>query len=1853
MGTVSGTTTVTNIDGKSTMNITQTTNNAVIYWDSFNVGKNSTVNFIQPSVSAMTLNHVTGDQQSVIQGNINSIGSLIFINPNGMLFDSGSVVNAAGIIASTADLANSDSTPFAGDAVFINNGTNALLFSQKGTNDQNIVIRGTINASTNGNYIKQMSTDITALNTAITNYNTAHASDAGFTAVDPALAATPLNLVKIKAATGFSAVNNIIKLVAEGDIAVTETGKLQAVTTTTVTSSGTVGADAFSVEGSSSTRDGSIVMRADQNANELAAVDTDGTKGLSAADSAGNSAVYDPAAVTRYDRDKTGTDSITAAGGYKVAKVYLKNTDASQVAAPYVSVYYEPDITASGLKGTAVSAIGVTKDTATSFTQKDYTKYGDEAQAYKSKVAQTFAKISNVSGSNTSADGSNAYTTSNAAIQSETYNMLVNDVYQLQAIQDTAAIAQETGDNAAHNEAAGTDTNYYGNLGGSYALGTTIAAADTTNWNDASGTKQGFNPIGSAVNPFTGSFSGNGGSNTYGIYDLYINRTTAGVDGTDIGLFASIDGGSVWSTSVVDSNINGHTNVGGIAGYVNNGIIYSSTVRKRVKASDGETTKTANVNNVTGTEDVGGLAGLLNDSQITWYSYNASQVGGTTNVGGLAGEMTGTAATKNLITDSSNRGYMSDTETYAQGYGVISGSTGVGGLVGKMNVTSTTTSGGTVTNGMISASNSKASSYNNGTVTGDKQVGGLVGELDSGVVQKSYNTNEKSPLSSSSVISGYGRVTGSASDAGGLVGQMTGGLVQTSYNAGNVSGNQNVGGVVGYMTGGTIQNAYNADNNTVLQTAAGSGTANTAANQAYYGFTSTDGYTYSYDSSTQLWNKAKTGVTTTQVATGALPGEDTRTYNNRLAYRDATVTGTTNVGGFAGNISGGTVTDVYTAGRVNGTTNVGGFAGSVSGSPTAADSFYVTTRQDGSTNISGQTAAVGAGTLANVTAKTLYQAQNLSGTTTNGVDWTGGSTNQDATWMIYSNSATPLLKQFMSWININRQYEYDGTTHNLMTSDVPNYYGGAFFTDGKGQNVNSGGTAITDAEYSSTAWVIKTGSASADHSQSELYTYDQSDMWSPQHGYYTDAQAKMIVTPVTLKANLTGTTTYGDVLSGYTNITGLSGDALTAANAEDNYKLTISTAKSSNNTTATNTATGLMGTDTLNTVLGSDWAVSNGTNMTGASGTAAFQEGTGQTLGAGSYSTTTSASVAAWTGTPTITGSNVKNGYTANSNYKLSTSAALTVNKADLYYTAAGQRAYQTENATGSFSGTTSSGTALGFSAVTQGTTETDALNNGALKSWDSTAAKDLTQAAVGAQAHIQTNTTGEATYAASGNYTLIATEAAKTGTSTTSKTIGTDTWVKDSAAAPGAYSLAAGSFQNSNGTSQLVSSNYNLIYVGNTQGGAASGQYTVTPLTTSYAVTTTSEYGTGVRTNETATFSGVTGTAQEKLLDDLAAANQLSKQHVTAKTENGQVLYNPDGTVQTASVKVTSTTAGTLSDNPNYLLTGGTYTYTITPTSVTYKAKDDSWISGAPTPVTPLSGSFGATRNGDVLAEGPAEIRNTTDINGNSAVGEYRNSIISHGLDYTGISGHLYDYKVTYQPGTMIVQNNTTYDNATHVTPPDNKFGQDVGNRINGLDGTGMLPPTEQTPTATTTGPALPAGNEGSATDGGYIPKEARNSIRFLTLEDTVIQLSEIAKSSGDLTIDASSRTDGGASTSVDGTGTAVALAGTMPLIEGTTIGTANTSLILTENGVISGVTTLGNSSSAGPAADSTSLATGDGLMGQNPARGGFEAGPAVAGVSNGAAGNEAQLASAAPELAAGAAVPAADENTDEDKLA
>ncbi len=92
----------------ATMNINQTSQRAVVNWDSFNVGKNAQVNFNQPNASAATLNRVTGASASMIDGAIRANGQVVLVNPNGVTFDRGAEINAGAVVASTMNIANKD-----------------------------------------------------------------------------------------------------------------------------------------------------------------------------------------------------------------------------------------------------------------------------------------------------------------------------------------------------------------------------------------------------------------------------------------------------------------------------------------------------------------------------------------------------------------------------------------------------------------------------------------------------------------------------------------------------------------------------------------------------------------------------------------------------------------------------------------------------------------------------------------------------------------------------------------------------------------------------------------------------------------------------------------------------------------------------------------------------------------------------------------------------------------------------------------------------------------------------------------------------------------------------------------------------------------------------------------------------------------------------------------------------------------------------------------------------------------------------------------------------------------------------------------------------------------------------------------------------------------------------------------------------------------------------------------------------------------------------------------------------------------------------------------------------------------
>ena len=92
----------------STLNVTQTSNQGIINWQSFNVGSGEKVNFQQPNASSSTLNRIVGNDASQIFGQINANGSVFLINPNGILFAPGSSVNVGGLIASTLGLTDAD-----------------------------------------------------------------------------------------------------------------------------------------------------------------------------------------------------------------------------------------------------------------------------------------------------------------------------------------------------------------------------------------------------------------------------------------------------------------------------------------------------------------------------------------------------------------------------------------------------------------------------------------------------------------------------------------------------------------------------------------------------------------------------------------------------------------------------------------------------------------------------------------------------------------------------------------------------------------------------------------------------------------------------------------------------------------------------------------------------------------------------------------------------------------------------------------------------------------------------------------------------------------------------------------------------------------------------------------------------------------------------------------------------------------------------------------------------------------------------------------------------------------------------------------------------------------------------------------------------------------------------------------------------------------------------------------------------------------------------------------------------------------------------------------------------------------
>ncbi|HZR90535.1 MAG TPA: filamentous hemagglutinin N-terminal domain-containing protein [Bradyrhizobium sp.] len=91
------------------MTVNQSSSRAIVDWNSFSVGPNASVNFVQPNAGAAILNRVTGTTSSTIAGQVTANGQVFLVNPNGIaITPSGSVQVGGGFVASTLDIANGD-----------------------------------------------------------------------------------------------------------------------------------------------------------------------------------------------------------------------------------------------------------------------------------------------------------------------------------------------------------------------------------------------------------------------------------------------------------------------------------------------------------------------------------------------------------------------------------------------------------------------------------------------------------------------------------------------------------------------------------------------------------------------------------------------------------------------------------------------------------------------------------------------------------------------------------------------------------------------------------------------------------------------------------------------------------------------------------------------------------------------------------------------------------------------------------------------------------------------------------------------------------------------------------------------------------------------------------------------------------------------------------------------------------------------------------------------------------------------------------------------------------------------------------------------------------------------------------------------------------------------------------------------------------------------------------------------------------------------------------------------------------------------------------------------------------------
>src|SRR6202021_3431145 len=124
----SATLTSSSTPASAVLTVDQTSQRAVIDWNTFNLGSAAQVNFETPGSGAATLNEVLSANPSQIFGKITGKGQVFLINPNGVLFGKSATVDVGSLTATTNGISNADF--MAGNITLTRDGANGRVVNE-------------------------------------------------------------------------------------------------------------------------------------------------------------------------------------------------------------------------------------------------------------------------------------------------------------------------------------------------------------------------------------------------------------------------------------------------------------------------------------------------------------------------------------------------------------------------------------------------------------------------------------------------------------------------------------------------------------------------------------------------------------------------------------------------------------------------------------------------------------------------------------------------------------------------------------------------------------------------------------------------------------------------------------------------------------------------------------------------------------------------------------------------------------------------------------------------------------------------------------------------------------------------------------------------------------------------------------------------------------------------------------------------------------------------------------------------------------------------------------------------------------------------------------------------------------------------------------------------------------------------------------------------------------------------------------------------------------------------------------------------------------------------------------------